>query len=278
MIDEYRGIAHTGDRRRTAPLLGDRRDHLRVAVLEPRVRCDDDAGLAGPGPERVEHRVGRRLRAVRRERRTVADRDDPRPVVEAPVQLLDRLVDVRQRQERDPEDPIAVGEAPVLLEPPVERAQDVDRGLDVGLHRALHADALRREQPRALDALLVHAAEARVTVVPLRVLRRHLARELVAHARLGAPAGEVVVQRARPRAQMDVTGPRDDRVESLAERVPRLAVDVDQRHSAVRELRVAVSGERVARLPVVVVGVEDRGELVARVPHQVPLRQRSPVP
>ena len=75
-------------------------------------------------------------------------------------------------------------------------------------------------------------------------------------------AGEVVVQRARLRAQVHVTGPGDDRVEPLAERCT--AACRRRRRSRTprsRELRVAVAGEGVARLPVVVVGVEDRRDL-----------------
>ena len=96
---------------------------------------------------------------------------------------------------------------------------------------------------------------------------------------LSLRAGEVVVERAGPRAQVHVTRTRDDRVQPLAvEHVARLAVDVDERHPTVGELRVAVARERVARLPVVVVGVEDRRDLrrcrssSSTLPQSVPCR------
>ena len=208
--------------------------------------------------------------------------DDAGTVLEAPVQLLDRLVDVGEGEERHAEDPIPVAEAPVVVEPPVERPEDVDGGFDVGLHRAFHADALRREQPGGFDALLVHAPQTRVAVEPLGMLGRVLAGQLVAETSLVAGAGEVVVERAGPRAHVHVAGAGDDRVEPPAvEHVARLAVDVDEADAAFGELGVAVAGERVARLPVVVVGVEDGRDLFAcrrhgRPPQSLPCRRRWP--
>ena len=115
-----------------------------------------------------------------------------------------------------------------------------------------------------LDALLVHAPQPRVAVEPLGMLGRVLAGQLVAETGLVARAREVVVERAGPRAQVHVAGAGDDRVEPpTVEHVARLAVDVDESDTAFGELRVAVARERVARLPVVVVGVEDGRDLVA---------------
>ena len=101
--------------------------------------------------------------------------------------------------------------------------------------------------------------KSRVAVEPLGMLRRVLAGELVAEPGLVALAREVVVERAGPRAHVDVARAGDDGMEPpTVEHVARLAVDVDETDTTVGELRVAVAGERVARLPVVVVGVEDR--------------------
>ena len=179
----------------------------------------------------------------------------------------DRAVAIGQGEERHREDAILVGEAPVLFQPAVECLQDRDRGFDVGLHRALHAHALRREQPRRLYALLVHAPEAGVAVEPLRMLGRGLACQLVADAGLVALPGKVVVQRAGARAEVDVAGAGDDRVETAAHDVAGHPVDIDHAHAALRELRVAVAGEGVGRLPVVIVGVEDRGDRVVGARH-----------
>jgi hypothetical protein len=46
-------------------------------------------------------------------------------------------------------------------------------------------------------------------------------------------------------------------MDPVPEEVAGLAVDVAQYHASVGELRVPMPGERVAGLPVVVVGVED---------------------
>ena len=203
-------------------------------------------------------------------------------MLEAPVQLFHGLVDVGEGEERHPEDAVLVAEAPIFLKPPVERPEDVDGGLDVGLHRSFHADALRREEPGGFDTLLVHAPQPRVAVEPLRMLVGVLAGQLVAEPGLVARTGEVVVERAGPRAHVDVAGTGDDGMEPpTVEHVARLAVDLDEPDTAFGERRVAVAGERVARLPVVVVGVEDGRDLVTRsrhrrTPQSLPCRRRRP--
>src|SRR5262249_49561546 len=146
-------------------------------------------------------------------------------------------------------------------------------GLDVGLHRTFHAHALRREQPRRFDALLVHAAQPRIAIEPLGMRVRVLTRQLVSETRLVALAGEVVVERAWARARGHVARAGDDRVNTTTrEDVPRLAaaVEVDEPNTALRELRVAIASERLGRLPVVVVGVEDRRDCL----HHGSLRSR----
>ena len=130
--------------------------------------------------------IGRGPQALRREDRAVANRDDAGAAIEAPLELAHGAVEVGQGQERDGEDAVAVGEAPVVVEPAVERPEDLDRCLDVRLHRTLHADALRREQPRRFDPLGVHAGETGVTVEPLGVRGGVLAGELVADPLLAA--------------------------------------------------------------------------------------------
>ena len=206
-------------------------------------------------------RIGRGAQPLGGEDRPVADGDDAGAAVEAPLELAHGSVEVGQGQERDREDPVLIGEAPVLVEPAVEGPQHLDGGLDVGLHRALHADALRREQPRRLDALGVHAGQAGVTVEPLGVRGGILAGQLVADPLLAALAGEVVVERPGAGAGVDVARSGDDRMGPLPEEVAGLAVDLPQNDTAVGELRVAVAGEGVAGLPVVIVGVEERPDL-----------------
>ncbi len=179
------------------------------------------------------------------------------------------------------EDPLVVGVAPVLVEPAVEGAQHLDGGLDVRLHGAFHADALGREQPRCFDALDVHTREAGIVVEPLRMRGGVLAGQLVADPLLAALSGEVVVERPRAGAGMDVARAGDDRVGPLAEEVAGLAVGDPQNDTAVGELGVAVAGKGVADLPVVVVGVEDGPRCRSRgwtcvPPQSVPWRSSLP--
>ena len=271
------GVTHaaTVGRWRLAPLACDGPLDLDVAVLEAGVRGYDQSGFGYPGPEGVEYRVGRRFGAFGRVGRAVADRDDPCASPGAPFDLLDRLVEVRQGEERDGEDAVVVGEAPVVVEPAVEGPEDVDGRLGVGLHRAFHADALRREQPCRLDALLVHAAQPGVAVEPFGVLVGVLARQLVAQTGLVAPAGEVLVEGPGPGPHVHVAGAGQDRMDPVVvgEDVAgfAVAVEVDEPHASVRELGVAVAGEGLAGLPIVVVGVEDRRDLIVGVGHDAAL-------
>src|SRR5580704_6852097 len=84
-----------------------------------------------------------------------------------------------------------------------------------------------------------------------------LASELVPDPLLAALPREVVVKRARSRARVGVAGTRDDRVGPFPEEVVGLAVDLLQDDTPIGERGVAVSGEGVGDLPIVVVGVED---------------------
>ena len=227
------------------------------------MRRHHDARLLGETPEAVEDRIGGRPQAVGGDRGAVADGDDTRAVVEAPLELLDEPVRVRRVQVRNSEDAVLVGEAPLVFDPAVERPAHLDRRLDVGRqHRRLEHDALRREQPHGLDALRVHDLQALVALVPLGVLRRRLV-ERREEFLSGQLPREVVHERARLRPGVHVAGPGQHREDLAVEDVAQHAVDFLHLHAALGELRIAVPGERVARLPVVVVGVEDRRDLVA---------------
>ena len=81
---------------------------------------------------------------------------------------------------------------------------------------------------------------------------------------------EVVHERARLRPGVHVGGAGQHREDLAVEDVPQHAVDFLHLHAALGELRIAEPGERVARLPVVVVGVEDRRDLVGGVRHPLP--------
>ena len=96
-----------------------------------------------------------------------------------------------------------------------------------------------------------------VTIEPLRVRAGVLAGQLVADPLLAALPGEVVVEGAGTGSGVHVARARNDRVLALTEEVVGLAVDLPEHDTALGELRVAVPGEGVADLPVVVVGVEE---------------------
>src|ERR1700756_967298 len=80
-----------------------------------------------PFPERVELGHRERPRATEPGDRSRTDQDATRTTLDRPLQLLDRLLDDRQRDDRRGEDPVLVVEAPDLVEPLVQRMdQDVD--------------------------------------------------------------------------------------------------------------------------------------------------------
>ena len=172
-------------------------------------------------------------------------------------QLGDGSVEVGQGQEGNAEDAVLIGEAPVLFQPAVEGPQHLDGGFDVGLHGSLHAHPLGGEEPRRLHALIVHAGQPGVAVEPFGMGGRLFAGQLVAHPGLVRLTPKVVVQRPRSRSHVDVARSWDDRMDPVPEEVAGLAVDVAQHHASIGELRVPMTGERVAGLPIVVVGVEE---------------------
>ena len=155
---------------------------------------DDHAGFVGPRPERVEHRVGGRLRAFLGVHRRGAHVHDAGAALDRPLELRDGGVDVDERDVGRGEDPVVVVEAPVLVEPEVERVERGDERLGVADERLLHADAERREQPRGLEVLLVHHLQARVAVAVLGMDRLELAEGRADVLVLGVLALEVEVE------------------------------------------------------------------------------------
>ena len=119
------------------------------------------------------------------------------------------------------------------------------------LERVLDADAERREQERAGEALLVHDLQADVAVAVLGADRLELAERL----------DGCVCRRGLPRYQSYSApglGHRverrvgDVRVDRAADEQPALAVDVGPAHAAVAQRAVGVAGEGVLGLVVVV--------------------------
>ena len=97
-----------------------RRSALVAAVAE--VERDGDRRLGEPGPHRVVQLVAERpAGAVRRRDRRRPDVHDAGAALEQRVDLGDGGVGVGQREHRRGDEPALVVEAPVLLEPAVER-------------------------------------------------------------------------------------------------------------------------------------------------------------
>ena len=158
---------------------------------------------------------------------------------------------------------LLVHEAPVVVEPLVERAEDLVGDRHLGRVEALDAHREGREQERPLQALLVHHPEPRVALLVVVGQRLQLAVPGRVHR---AAAGALVVLRQLLEPLVERAG-LGDRVERgvrhhrlhdvAEEEVAPLAL----RHPAheALDLVVAVPGERVLRLVVVVVGVDQVG-------------------
>ena len=185
----------------------------------------------------------------------VLEDHDAGAAVEHPLQLGHGLVDVGEREVGRGEDPLLVVEAPVLVEPAVERAERGTRRGKVVAQRLFHADTERGEEQRAVDALLVHHLQPDVAVAVGGVGRFEVAEQLDdARAALVVPA-EVLLETARL-GEVAERGVRDEPVHATTDEQARLAVDLGPLHRPLGVLGFDVAGERVGRLVVVVVGVE----------------------
>ena len=208
-------------------------------------------GLVHPGPDRVEVRVAGRAPVGG----PGGQQDDPGPLVEHEVELGDREVAVGQGEQRGGEDLPVPAEAPLLVEPAVER---VEVGVDGGhvFHVVLHRQRHRRgEHHRPLHALRLHELEPGLPVEVLRphrlglvglvrVARRHLAEHLLQGAR---PVGEVEAE-----ALLGV----EDRDPVGGENALGAVMQPHRRDGVLLPLFRQVPGERVACLVAVGVTVE----------------------
>ena len=117
--------------------------------------------------------------------------------LDAPLELLDRLLDDRQRDHRSGEDAVLVVESPHLVEPLVERVDDdVDGDRIVG-ETLLDEAGQRREHQRAVDAELVHHLEARSGLEEGRDGAHRLAEQFALALAVGVAELEVFLPRAR---------------------------------------------------------------------------------
>ena len=181
------------------------------------------------------------------------------PSLEDRVELGARELRIEHRDERRRVDAVVVVEAPVVVEPQVEGAEELVGHAHVVGVEPVDAHAERREEHRAFDALLVHRAQARVAVavlvgqrfeLPELLHRVHVAPvavlgELLEPGVEGAGLADRVERRVRDRRGHDVA---EDEAPLLAFGHPA--------HEALH-LVVAVTGEGVLGLVVVVVEVDE---------------------
>src|SRR5262249_12306738 len=122
---------------------------------------------------------------------------------ERPLELARRLVGVREREVRRGEEPLAVGEAPVLGEPAVEGAEGGALRRKTAAQRLVHAGAGRREGQALLDALAVEQREPRLAVAVGWVDRLELAEECAQVAALRVAPAVELVEASGPRHRVE---------------------------------------------------------------------------
>jgi hypothetical protein len=218
------------------------------------VEGDDRSGLGQLAPHAVVRGVPQAARAERIGDRTGADHDDASAVLEHAGRLRLRRGRVEQAEVGRGEDAVLVGVAPVVLHPPVERAEGGLGGLGIVGEGLLHPDAQRGEEEAGLHALVVHALEAGVAVAVLGADGLELA-EGRADVVAGRLAPEVVVEHAGPGHGIE-RRVRDEAVDLARDHQPRLSVDRGPLDGPTSVLGLQVARERVGRLVVVVVGIE----------------------
>ena len=176
-------------------------------------------------------------------------------LVEGPLQLLDRPLRIGQREVGRGEDAVVVVEAPVVVQPAVERPEREAHRFGVVPQQLLVDHPERREQPATREPLIVERLQPSVAIAVLGADRLVIAQALERVDALGV-AAEVVVQAARLRDRVE-RGVGDGAADAPADHVVLPAVDRGPLHAARPEGGVEVAGERVLGLVVVVVGVED---------------------
>ena len=186
-----------------------------------------------------------------------AEVDHPSAEGEDPFELLDSAIDVEQREQRRRVDPVVVRVAPVLLQPLVEGADCQEGQLGIGAHAVLDAHGGGREQDHGVEALLIHEGEARGAVLERRI-------DGNGGVRLGdAPrleGSKHLPEAARRSDALGVEGFSQEREPVVAEPDVRSTPFVEgEAHPAVLQRSRQVAGERVDRLVVVVVSVDEDG-------------------
>ena len=196
------------------------------------------------------------MRAGHADRGGGPEHHGPRALIQCPLQLDHGFVQVGQRDVGRGEDPVLVGHAPVLGQPPVERAEEQDDRTGVVLERVLVHHAERRKEPDLLQPLPVHYLEAGVAVPVLGTDGLGRSHQLV-RGTIPGIAPEVVEQRACRRDRVE-RGVGHGAVDAAAESVVLPAADVDPLDHPGPVLGAEMARKGIQCFVVVVVGVEDR--------------------
>ena len=237
------------------------------------MHADQHVVLDDPLPERVELGQRERPRATEAGHRRRADQDATRTALDRPFQLLDRLLDDRQGDDRGGEDAVLVVEAPDLVEPLVQRMdQDVD-GDRVVAQPLLEQAGQRREHQRAVQAQLVHLLQARAGLEERRDRAHRLTEQLALGLAVRVAELEVLLPGARP---------GDDLEGRVGNVVADLAADRDLGAPVdlhvLDEVLVLLGqelGQRLRRLVEVIIRVKERKRDVfpmRQLPHEILLR------
>ena len=149
-----------------------RRTEARLVTAVAEMEGNRHVRLGDPRPNGIVLLVAERAaRSVRTGHRRRTNVDHPRAAVEQRFDFGRRSVRVGEREHRSGDDATPVVEAPVVLEPSIERCDARHGRADVVAQRFLDTATERREQQRCAETLLVHHRDALVAVLVLRPQR-----------------------------------------------------------------------------------------------------------
>ena len=220
------------------------------------VHRHEDVGLDHLLPEGVELRQTERPRTAETGDGSRADQDDSGATLDHPLELLDRPLHDRERDDRRGEDPTLVVELPRLVHPLVQGVDHRVDELGVVPHPLLHEAGQRREHEGPIDALLIHQLQASGRVAEGRDRPHRLAEDLPPALAFRVAEAEVVLLRSRTGHHLE-RGVRDVVADLTADHDLRPAPDLDVVDRALVAIR-QVLRQRVLRLVQVVVSIEHR--------------------
>ena len=175
-------------------------------------------------------------------------------MVERPLELAHREVDIGQGDVGGRVDTVLPVEPPVLLEPTIERPKGDRHRIGIVPEGVLIQDTESREQPDRAQTLFVHDRQAGIALTVVARDALPFPHVLVEGLALGV-GPEVPVQ--APGLDDGVEHRVGDRIVDLPpDDVADPAMDLGDVDGTAPQLRIEVPGEGVERLVVVVVGVE----------------------